>query len=260
MKTGAYKIEGVQAGVFQAIAYKGQELFPYLSKDAKPITLAEGQALDDLDLLGYPGSIVRGAVREKGTGKPIPGVEITPANSGIAFQNSALTGPDGTYELKHMTFAAGRGSCMLFAYKAGYTTASPPQGYECDAIVEIKPGAESAVCDIELAPALHLTGRILLPNGAPAEGVLAGADVERSSPSPKVDSYGPTKTDSKGEFNFDITPNTPPESLCNVAQQAGMRVQRCDPGWRRIHQRGGFAPGALCSGLWNCYRPRWKGR
>lgn len=168
--SGAFKFEHLPEGTYFIRANK-ETLFslPAAKFEKGMRRIAADETVSDVNIFLFPGYTLRGRVTERGTGKPIEGVLVSPemaADSRLAAHSDA----DGNYELANLPSA----NLSLRVEKAGYTLVKD-QPYQTGIRLALQADQTEATKNIEMLAEVTISGRVTLASGGPAVGARVGA-------------------------------------------------------------------------------------
>lgn len=201
---GAFTLAGVPAGGHKLTARRGKLRLLSTEQGESHFSLAvsdrETTTLPDLFL--YGGHTVTGTVRDEATSKPLEGVALWSGTWTDHHQTrKAITDADGSYRLSGI-FPA-ESSMNLYVEKKGYHI--PIYSYYARPYLplRIEPGQLEVRRDIDLTPALTVSGRVKTEDGKPVPGVRVMEAYEARMFKEKTSAV---VTDKQGHFEVHVTP------------------------------------------------------
>ncbi|MHB1875646.1 MAG: carboxypeptidase regulatory-like domain-containing protein, partial [Streptosporangiaceae bacterium] len=239
---GAYRMTGLGTGTYQVTFDPGCGNSGSYVGSGYPgtVRVTDGATTSGIDGYLPPGATISGSVTAAATGAPAAGVCVMLANAQGAA-GSAMTGPDGTYQISDLT--AGRYTVM-FVGGCGTAASYVPQYYRDSPImagatpVVLVAGQTASGIDVALQPGSTITGTVTNYSGQPLSGVCAVAQSIQA-----VGGLGDRGLISQFAGVF--------ASGQGTASNGAYRIIGLAPGTYRVAFGGGCGHGSLA------YAPRW---
>lgn len=186
-KLGRFRFEPHRRGEFYLKAKKNGYTYHSTYSERGSTNAFEGDETHkqiDIRLEKAGRRAIRGTVTEKGTGRPLEGVQVG------GSRVTDITGPDGTYLLPDVPQRVG-----LFAKKEGYCYYEllPPMNFGDD--------EQEKIIDIELSRLIALSGRVTLPDGSPAPSARVAFSLYED---PHFHGNKDSRVDPEGKFRFQV--------------------------------------------------------
>ncbi len=150
---GRFRLTGLGRDRVVRLAIEGPAIglgtLAAVTRPAGPTPFFGGVKGTGFDHVAQPSRTIRGVVRERATGKPVPGVKVSPQ----WYLPTAVTDKDGRYELR---------GCPKASYYILLAQPHAGQPYFAASLrVPDRPGVEAIPADLELVSGIRLQGRVV---------------------------------------------------------------------------------------------------
>lgn len=203
---GAYEFDLLPAGNYNLGAEKGElKKLPAERRDDESVKLAEKETTSGIDMFLYPGHVISGVVRDKGTSEPIEGALVfanyrseipSTTEKGVVATNSK-----GEYRLSGV-FGAAYHQVPVNAAKKGYSQVQDRRrgGLRLNA-KELE-----VTKNIEMMKTITLAGSVKTPDGSPVTSALVFPMDQRHVSGPRYGEIKSVPVDGRGEFELEVQP------------------------------------------------------
>ena len=182
---------------FQMGDEEGDPAIPFVFDNPEPLTVKPG-ATTDLKLQLKPGRPIRGLVREKESGQPIPGVMVHAIGYPRGSSRPTKTDDQGNFEIFHLP---GKVRVQPFNLPAQYLTQGPTYQGEYHELPDDPAGL--TIPPIELLKGRVVRGKVVDEQGKPAPGARVSATWIQTQGQGSWQGSAATIADREGRFTLE---------------------------------------------------------
>ena len=178
---GAFRFADVAAGPYRVMVMPGGNKPADWVAESVPVTVATGQAVNNVQVKATKGGVLEVRVRAKTDQKPVAGMNVNAYSE--AFQGAGQTDNDG---LARVRLPAGQYN--VSSYKEGWSTTQDTASVQA---------SQTNRFEMEATPSPKISGVVTDPDGKPAAGV-------RMLITPNYGGNGEARTDANGHYELSL--------------------------------------------------------